>query len=171
MALRPGWHAVLMWAANRGGVAVDPPWTFQPLVGRPYPTAIAPTRCSLACTLCSSLPQFRVWPCLTPHPWATNSLPHGHLQTHQSLPFDGSALSTVIPVVLIVLPNIKASRGSTVIMTLPSKHLLDPVFISNMYVARPAWTDWETHRAIASVPFVYTSPARILLPGWIYTLH
>ena len=49
-------------------------------------------------------------------PWATNSLPQGHLHSHQSLPFDGSALSTVIPVVLIVLPIIKASRGSLILM-------------------------------------------------------
>src|ERR1019366_5370187 len=68
-------------------------------------------RKGLGCAACSSLPQFRLRPCLTFHPWATNSLPHGHLHTHQSLPL-GAALSTEIPVVLTVLPNIRTSRGS-----------------------------------------------------------
>jgi hypothetical protein len=42
----------------------------------------------------------------TPMPY----IPSVH--THQSLPFDGSPRTTVMPVDLIVLPNIKASRGS-----------------------------------------------------------
>jgi hypothetical protein len=69
-------------------------------------------RMGLGCAVCSSLPQFRARPCLTSHPWATKSLPHGHLQTHQSLPFNGSPRNTVIPVLLMVLPIIKASRES-----------------------------------------------------------
>src|ERR1035441_5367401 len=70
---------------------------------------------------CSSPPQFLARPCLTFHPWATNSLPHGHLHTHQSLPFDGSPRSTVIPVDLIVLPNVIASRGSCRVGTFRSE--------------------------------------------------
>ena len=41
-----------------------------------------------------------------------NSLPHEHLQTHQSLSLNALPRSTVISVVLIVLPTICASRGS-----------------------------------------------------------
>src|ERR1017187_10528721 len=78
---------------------------------RPGSHAMAMFRRGLCWAVCSSLPQFRARPCLTFQPWAVNSLLHEHLHTHQSLPL-AAALSTVIPVVLTVLPNIDLSRGS-----------------------------------------------------------